>query len=644
MITTSSPSTPFLHPIRVLHLEDLQADAELVATFLKDTLVDLDIKVVNSRSEFIKALEDFGPAIILSDHSLPSFDSMEALDILKNSKSKVPFILVTGAVSEEFAAGVMKNGARDYILKDRMQRLPLAFLNALEIGKLEGRQEDAEVKMHLSEKKYANLIEFLPVNIVLLDRCGLIISVNKSWKVFFDENGFEQLNFGIGCNYNDIAQLCYTTVEGSNENLERALGRVLSGELESYSAVHQYYLQNRRRWFKVIITRENDTANSWFVVMHIDITEQQLSEQLIRESEAKYRSFFENSMDGILLTKTNGQIISANPAACVIFQMSEEEICTVGRAGIVDDHDPRVVALLEERKREGNTKGELNFIRKDKSKFPGEVSSAVFTDALGQERTCMIVRDITARKQLEGDRTKLTSDLIQHSKNLEQFTHLVSHSLRGPIANILGIAHVLKSETPDTERAKIHGYLFKAVEQLDDVVRDLNRILHLKFDVTENRSVVNLDEIVAGIKSSIQNLILTEQVEILTDFSAIRRIESIKSYLQSIFYNLILNSIKFRKPYLPPVIEIVSEIANGRIRIVYRDGGIGIDMSNHHHDVFGLYKRFHPQIEGKGIGLFMVKTQVELLGGSISLESEPNAGVKFVLELPLNLMDDHLRT
>jgi len=123
--------------------------------------------------------------------------------------------------------------------------------------------------------------------------------------------------------------------------------------------------------------------------------------QKMRESEAKYRLFFESSMDGILLTVTDGQILTANPAACAIFQMTEEEICTAGRFGLADPSDPNLMILIRERQLTGRAQGEVTLIRKDGTRFQAEITSAVFKDARGDERTSMIFRDITRRKETE---------------------------------------------------------------------------------------------------------------------------------------------------------------------------------------------------------------------------------------------------
>lgn len=109
----------------------------------------------------------------------------------------------------------------------------------------------------------------------------------------------------------------------------------------------------------------------------------------------------------------------------------------------------------------------------------------------------------------------------------------------------------------------------------------------------------------------------------------------IKSYIHSIFYNLISNSIKYRKPGKIAAIEVKTVLIAGKILISFKDNGVGIDLTKNGNKIFGLYKRFHHEVEGKGLGLFMVKTQVEALGGNIRVNSKPGEGAEFIVELPL---------
>ncbi|NTU95633.1 MAG: PAS domain S-box protein, partial [Bacteroidales bacterium] len=125
------------------------------------------------------------------------------------------------------------------------------------------------------------------------------------------------------------------------------------------------------------------------------------SEETLRENEEKFQSIYDNSYLGILLTVPDGRILAANGFACNMFGCSEEELCRGGRSAIVDTSDPRLIPILEERKRTGKAKGELTFIRKNGSKFEGEVSSSVFKDKEGNEKTCMLIQDLTEKRQTE---------------------------------------------------------------------------------------------------------------------------------------------------------------------------------------------------------------------------------------------------
>lgn len=147
--------------------------------------------------------------------------------------------------------------------------------------------------------------------------------------------------------------------------------------------------------------------------LETEIESRKQSETALRESEERFRSLFENSFDGVLLTVPDGNIVKANQAACRMFGRSEEEICLVRREGLVDISDPRLAEALEKRKRTGRFCGELTFLRKDGARFPGEISSVVFKDSAGNPRTSMIIRDITERKTFE-------EKLLKNNEALEQ--------------------------------------------------------------------------------------------------------------------------------------------------------------------------------------------------------------------------------
>lgn len=132
-----------------------------------------------------------------------------------------------------------------------------------------------------------------------------------------------------------------------------------------------------------------------------DATQFKLAEDALRESEIKYRSFFENSMDSIMLTSPDGKIISANPAACEMLGYTENEIIQLGRKGLIDPTDSRISDIIARREKDGKVTGELTMLRKGNVPIQVELSSAIFVNSENQLFTSMIIRDVTERKRAE---------------------------------------------------------------------------------------------------------------------------------------------------------------------------------------------------------------------------------------------------
>lgn len=128
--------------LKILFLEDSAYDAELIGHILKKAGIDFSFKLVDTREEYLQSLSEYVPDLVLADHSLFHFNSEEALKIFKETGLKVPFILVTGTVSEEFAVKILKQGADDYLLKDNLARLPNAILSSLEKYRLERERQE----------------------------------------------------------------------------------------------------------------------------------------------------------------------------------------------------------------------------------------------------------------------------------------------------------------------------------------------------------------------------------------------------------------------------------------------------------------------------------------------------------------------
>jgi two-component system, NarL family, sensor histidine kinase UhpB len=187
------------HLLKILHLEDLPADAELVDRVLRKAKFEFEKKVVVDRPEFVRALHDFQPDIILSDHSLPAFNSLEALRITREEGFNAPLILVTATVSEEYAVNVIKEGASDYILKDRLERLPNAVQNALDKCLMEKERMQADEALRASEQKYKLLFDGNPMPMWMYSqKSHRIIDANKAATAHYGYTKEEFMAIGTG--------------------------------------------------------------------------------------------------------------------------------------------------------------------------------------------------------------------------------------------------------------------------------------------------------------------------------------------------------------------------------------------------------------------------------------------------------------
>jgi D-xylose ABC transporter substrate-binding protein len=230
-------------------------------------------------------------------------------------------------------------------------------------------------------------------------------------------------------------------------------------------------------------------------------------------------------------------------------------------------------------------------------------------------------------ESLEKEVHKRTTELIQYIRQLEQYSFVTAHNLRAPVARIIGLAELVKMHQDRPEEARFMiGKLVESSQELDLVFRELNSILDIRTFSMEIFSQVNLEEELSNIKGNLQTEIQQNEAIIQNNFDSVATLFSIKPYIHSILFNLISNAIKYRDPARPPVIRIHTEkLTDNRVLLSVADNGLGIDML-YVDKVFQLYKRFHFHVEGRGIGLFLVKTQVDSLGGKIEIESEVNKG------------------
>jgi signal transduction histidine kinase len=223
-------------------------------------------------------------------------------------------------------------------------------------------------------------------------------------------------------------------------------------------------------------------------------------------------------------------------------------------------------------------------------------------------------------------------ELIKQNNNLRQFSYAISHNLRGPIARLMGLAYLAELESglhKNGMSSMIIDHLKTSAGELDSVIHDLNEVIDLQNAVDQLRRPVDFATSWNEIKLLLRISDEMEREHFSIDFSLAPSVISVKPMINSILFSLVSNTIKYQDPERPLQVRISTDRSVSYTTLEVKDNGLGINLKRFRKDIFKLYKRFHYHQEGKGLGLYLVKTQVEALNGYVDVDSEPGKGSSF---------------
>lgn len=243
-----------------------------------------------------------------------------------------------------------------------------------------------------------------------------------------------------------------------------------------------------------------------------------------------------------------------------------------------------------------------------------------------------IQRDITDEKKLETEKEHLIRELTQNNKDLKQFSYITSHNLRAPLSNLIGLLNLIEDIPIENEELQeILAGFTKSTHLLNETINDLVKVIIIKDNPSMQKEEVSLKEVFENVFSQLSFQIELHKPIIKLKFDKVPELITNKAYIESILLNLLTNSIKYKSENRKLKISITAEQIEQRTILTFKDNGIGIDLERNRDKVFGLYQRFHNYPDSKGLGLYLVKSQVETMGGTISIDSEVNKGTTFTI-------------
>lgn len=357
------------------------------------------------------------------------------------------------------------------------------------------------------------------------------------------------------------------------------------------------------------------------------------SKDEVWKKEQLLTAVINNAASAIFVKNQEGKYILANKKFATDFETDTDSI--VGKTAF-DLFPEEVAAKLIENEAEiiqsgkgvnGEVSVEIKGIRKTMltNKFPlFDTNNNIFA-------ICCIATDFTDLKNSKTEQEILSIQLQRKNQQLLNFAHITSHNLRSPVSNLNSLLWLYKESQTSEEKALLFEKFETVIHNLSDTLNELVDALKIQEDTDKKREPLQFEDVFKKVKESMAGKIMETEAVVSYNFTKAPNIEYPRIYLESILQNLLSNSLKYRSPSRTPVIHAETSIENGILKLSFKDNGLGIDLSRHQGKLFGLNKTFHRHQEAKGVGLFITKTQVEAMGGSIVAESEVDKGSNFII-------------
>jgi PAS domain S-box-containing protein len=622
-------------PLRVLIVEDNATDAELILRELRRAGFTPESKRVDTEADYLANLHP-ELELVLSDYSMPQFSGLRALELLKERKLEIPFILVSATIGEETAVAAMRSGAADYLLKDRLTRLGQAVEHALDEKRLRDQRKQAEEAMGQSEHKYRHLFESLSEAAFLIDvKSRRILDANLCAEKLLGRTRSEILGM------ND-AKLFRSDEAADYCGKLASVGTGGKGELDEAEVQSK---DGTTIPVRVSVAPIEFYGRDLVLALMADDTERKRAEERLREQA----DMLNRAHDAIIVRNFEDQhIVFWNTGAERLYGWSASEAIGQPVGELILANPQELEAIAKGLLSTGEFRGQLKEITKDKRELTVEVWSTLVRNDDGTPRSVLSINnDITEQKKLE---TQLLR--AQRLESIGTLASGVAHDLNNTLTPILMCAQTLRGDLAEEDRQSAISLIEESAQRGARVVK---QVLTFARGVEGERVLIKPSHLIQEMVD-IARKTFPKSIEISgRDSEDLWTIQGDPTQLHQVLLNLAVNardamasggSLTFAVENFTADEHYAAMTpgakAGSYIALCVSDSGAGMPRAT----IDKIFDPFFTTKEvgkGTGLGLSTALGIVQSHGGFISVHSELGKGTTFKIFLPATMTDEDLQ-
>ncbi|MEO8252983.1 MAG: PAS domain S-box protein [Flavobacterium sp.] len=492
--------------------------------------------------------------------------------------------------------------------------------------------EKQNEKILKNEIKFKSIFDQAALGITYIDcYTGKFSEVNKKFcdLLGYTNEEFKQMNLEDITHPDDIKNSIFF------------LEKLYKNEIKEYTIEKRYISKSGDIiWVKITVSslwKAGEIPSNNVVIIE-DISKRKNIDEIILKSQQRVESII-NTVDGIVWeydAKAFKYTFISKKVESILGYTSEEWINTKNfwkNHLHPEDRDNAVNYGEEKTAQKINHDFEYRMIAKDGSiVWVRDIVNIIFENGEVKNLRGIII-DITKNKEIENELNNSFTLVSEQNKRLLNFSYIVSHNLRSHTSNISSIVDLINMTDEEEEKEEMIQLLKSVSDSLNDTMLNLNEIVNIQTNIGITIEKLNLKQYIDTAINTLNNQIEQKNINITSLVKNDVEIFYNPAYLQSILYNLLSNAIRYSDEERKPIITIDCYLENKKMVLEVSDNGIGIDLIKNGTKIFGMYKKFSTHKDSKGIGLFITKNQINAMGGSITVESEPNVGTTFKVYL-----------